>query len=87
MKPKSFLRLEFEARLNGIRARNLWAAQGGMAASMNRQPGNRLAEAARALADQRAAEAEFFQSLGRLFPCGLGWHRPSRAWLNAQAAA
>lgn len=68
MKLKPYFALELQARLDGLRAWNLWAAQGGM-----RGKPSRLALRAKEIAEERGALAEVYVALGRVFPLGLTW--------------
>ena len=68
MKLKPFWTLEMQARLDGLRAWNVWAAQGGM-----RGKPSRLALRAKEIAEARTALAEVYAALGRVFPLGLTW--------------
>lgn len=68
MKLKPFWTLEMQARLDGLRAWNLWAAQGGL-----RGKPSRLALRAREIAEARRALAEVYAALDRVFPLGLTW--------------
>lgn len=71
MKVTNFLRRALEAGLHAQRAWNLWAAQRG-SKFLTRDEESRICAAARALAEQRALEAELFFALDKVFPFGLG---------------
>ena len=79
MKLRRYFDLEMQARRAGTAAWRLFAAQGGLAASLRRGPVPRLAAAARALAEQRSALADVYAALGAVFPLGLTWSREGRA--------
>lgn len=80
MKRISLIGLELKARHTCALAWNLWAVQGGMKADAKRgRPLSPIAERAREIAQRKAAQAEFFQALDRLFPLGYGWTRKGGA--------
>lgn len=68
MKLKPLFALEMQARLDGLRAWNLWAAQGGLCGRPSR-----LGVAARAIAEARTQLAEVYAALDEVFPLGLTW--------------
>lgn len=77
MKLKSLIGLELKYRFAGLQALNLWAVQGGMLASMNRQPPSRIAAAAKEIADHKQRLGLLFQALDRIYPLGYSqrWNR------------
>lgn len=78
MKPKNLIGLWLAASQRMTQAYQLWAAQGGMAASLNGRRGpTRLADAAHERAEQLKADADWYFELSKLYPLGYSarWNR------------
>lgn len=77
MKTVPLFALEMKYRARACAWWSLWAAQGGMRASVWRQPESRLAAAAKARAEQALADAALLEALsnalGPFYPGGIVW--------------
>ncbi len=71
MRLKPFWLLSIEAGRRGLQAWRLWEAQGGMRASLHREPECRLAQLAKERAEECRVLAGFFGALDAVFPLGL----------------
>ena len=77
MKVVPLFALELKFRARACAWWSLWAAQGGMRASVWRQPASRLALAAEARAERARMDAELLAALdaalGPFYPGGIVW--------------